>query len=77
MKQQERMEQGCNRSRMGYNTCRDYAALKERVKYLEQLLQSLHSWFLKSAPEHYKGCGLYMDIADELRQEEQEDETEK
>lgn len=25
-------------------------------------LSRLHSWFLKSAPEHYAGCGLYTDV---------------
>ena len=26
------------------------------------LLRLLHGWFLKKAPEHYKGCGLYIDV---------------
>lgn len=25
-------------------------------------LKSLHEWFLAKAPEHYKGCGLWIDV---------------
>ena len=39
--------------------------LTEQDAKLEQeqdLLRLLHVWFLKKAPEHYKGCGLYFDV---------------
>jgi hypothetical protein len=28
-----------------------------------ELLRRLHNWFEESAPEHYKGCGLWMDVS--------------
>ena len=27
-----------------------------------ELLRSLHDWFLSQAPQHYKGCGLCIDV---------------
>lgn len=30
-------------------------------------LRRLHDWFLKCAPKHYEGCGLYIDVAAALR----------
>ena len=38
----------------------------EKVKKERDLLRLLHVWFLKKAPEHYKGCGLYFDVIAEL-----------
>ena len=36
---------------------------QELVSGKEQdLLRLLHVWFLKKAPEHYEGCGLYIDV---------------
>lgn len=35
--------------------------VRDRIAHRE-LLQRLHIWFHASAPEHYVGCGLYIDI---------------
>lgn len=34
-----------------------------KVKTERELLRLLHDWFLQQAPEHYKGCGLYIDVS--------------
>jgi hypothetical protein len=42
-----------------------------RDKALE-LLTQVHKWFMKSAPERYNGCGLWIDV-DEFLAEALED----
>ena len=34
----------------------------DRIDLLEGLLEHLHWWFETKAPEHYKGCGLHIDV---------------
>ena len=34
---------------------------RERNKALE-LLKTVHQWFMQKAPEHYNGCGLWIDV---------------
>lgn len=36
---------------------------------LLKLLNGVHSWFIQKAPEHYKGCGLFLDVQHILRSE--------
>lgn len=38
----------------------------DRVDDLRKMLRAVHEWFLKKAPEHYKGCGLCIDVESEL-----------
>ena len=38
----------------------------DRVDEVRKLLRSVHDWFLQKAPDHYKGCGLYIDVEAEL-----------
>jgi MoxR-like ATPase len=35
--------------------------LAER-KEVTDLLHSVHNWFMQQAPEHYNGCGLWLDV---------------
>jgi hypothetical protein len=42
--------------------------LRDEKRELLNLLQSLHSWFMEKAPEHYNGCGLWIDVDITLRQ---------
>jgi hypothetical protein len=35
-------------------------------KPLVELLRSVHTWFMQQAPQHYNGCGLWIDVDDEL-----------
>lgn len=39
---------------------------KEKAELL-QLLKSVHAWFMEKAPEHYNGCGLWIDVDMTLR----------
>ena len=39
---------------------------RERNEALE-LLKTVHEWFMQKAPEHYNGCGLWIDVDMKIR----------
>lgn len=45
--------------------------LREENLKLLRLLKSVHMWFMEKAPEHYNGCGLWIDVDMTLRESEQ------
>ena len=47
----------------------DLLAENERLK---EVLGIVHDWFLKQAPEHYKGTGAYLDVQTLLGREAKE-----
>lgn len=50
---------------------RTISHLHEENRELLRLLKSVHMWFMEKAPEHYNGCGLWIDIDATLRISEQ------
>jgi hypothetical protein len=42
---------------------------RERDKAMD-LLKTVHEWFMKSAPERYNGCGLWIDVDHAIREAE-------
>ena len=47
---------------------RTISRLHDEKRELLQLLKSVHSWFMEKAPEHYNGCGLWIDVDITLRE---------
>lgn len=47
---------------------RKHDALREHHAEVLSLLKSVHSWFMEKAPEHYNGCGLWIDVDITLRE---------
>lgn len=47
---------------------RKHDALREQHAEVLQLLKTVHSWFMEKAPEHYNGCGLWIDVDITLRE---------
>jgi len=47
---------------------RKYDVLLGQHAEMLQLLKSVHSWFMEKAPEHYNGCGLWIDVEITLRE---------
>lgn len=45
---------------------RDLVAAEAEGVEAKDLLRQVHRWFLQQAPEHYKGCGLCLDVHDFL-----------
>ena len=49
-----------------YETARDLQieldAERAKVVELRRLLESVHFWFMQKSPEHYNGCGLWIDV---------------
>lgn len=43
-------------------TAAAYEVLLDHYRRHRERLQSVHEWFLQKAPEHYKGCGLCIDV---------------
>lgn len=50
---------------------RAISLLCEEKHELLRLLKSVHMWFVEKAPEHYNGCGLWIDVDMTLRESEQ------
>lgn len=46
----------------------EVSRLHDEKRELLQLLKSVHSWFMEKAPEHYNGCGLWVDVDITLRE---------
>lgn len=47
---------------------RTISRLHAEKRELLQLLKSVHLWFMEKAPEHYNGCGLWIDVDIKLRE---------
>jgi hypothetical protein len=47
---------------------RTISRLHDEKRELLRLLKSVHSWFMAKAPEHYNGCGLWIDVDITLRE---------
>lgn len=48
------------------------AAERQRREQLVELLRSVHMWFMQQAPQHYNGCGLWIDVDVELSEHPRE-----
>lgn len=55
-----------SQDRHGYSD--ELEKAKEFSNEILQLLQSVHLWFMKTAPEKYSGCGLWIDVDTTLRE---------
>lgn len=51
---------------------RNHDTLREQHAEVLQLLKSVHGWFMEAAPEHYNGCGLWIDVDITLRESDTE-----
>lgn len=40
--------------------------IERKLQRQRRLLKALHEWFLDQAPEKYKGCGLWIDVENEV-----------
>lgn len=50
-----------------------YYRQKARADRAESALESLHDWMLEKAPEHYRECGLWIDVEIILGRKKPED----
>jgi len=43
-------------------TSEDVDSLERERDEVLKLLKTVHEWFMQKAPEHYNGCGLWIDV---------------